>query len=96
VHSNVDTLSRPVLTVSVANTSVCDILVITTTDPLEDEALLHFLKFGRHLAGNANANMCQPNNHTSNMRTMFYGIVVKLMIRVTLKYQHVQLDMTKC
>jgi hypothetical protein len=51
VHSNVDTLSRPVLAVSVANTSVNDILDITTTDPLEDEALLHFLKFGRHLAG---------------------------------------------
>ncbi len=95
MHSNLDTLSRPVLTVSVANTSVSDILVITTTDPLEDEALLHYVKFGRHLAGNANANMCQPNNHTSNMKTMFYGIVGKL-IRVTLKYQHVQLDMTKC
>jgi hypothetical protein len=51
VHSNVDTLSRPVLTVSVIAQSSTVALDITNTDPLEDEALLHFLKFGRHLAG---------------------------------------------
>ena len=49
-QSNVDTLSRPVLTVSVASPLANDILDIMTTDPLEDEALLHFHKFGRHLA----------------------------------------------
>jgi hypothetical protein len=51
VHSNVNTLSRPVLSVSVAHPLANDILDILTTDPLEDEALLHFLKFGRHFAG---------------------------------------------
>jgi hypothetical protein len=50
VHSNIDTLSRPVLTVSVAHPLANDILDIMTTDPLEDEAL-HFLKFGRHFSG---------------------------------------------
>jgi len=51
VHSNVDTLSRPVLTLSVSSPSSTVALSVTNTDPLEDEALLHFLKFGRHLAG---------------------------------------------
>ena len=52
-HSNVDTLSRPVLVIDVKSTSQSDTLpsFLSNVDPHEDEALLHYLQFGRHLAG---------------------------------------------
>jgi hypothetical protein len=51
VHSNVDTLRRPVLTIPVASQGTTDALDSPSIDPLDDEALLPFLKFGRHLPG---------------------------------------------
>ena len=50
IHSNVDTLSRPVLIAATTSLSNHPCVVLNI-DPLEDEALLHYLKFGRHLPG---------------------------------------------
>jgi hypothetical protein len=54
-HSNVDTLSRPVLSIQVRppNSSEPPPLpsYLSDFDPYEDEALLNYLQFGRHLAG---------------------------------------------
>ena len=44
VHSNVDTLSRPVLSTTVSTVAI-DESEVLITDPLEDEALLHYLQF---------------------------------------------------
>ena len=49
-HSNVDTLSRPVLTIEEVVDNE-DETEIQRVDPLEDESLLHFIEFGRHLPG---------------------------------------------
>jgi hypothetical protein len=51
VHSHVYTLSRPVLTVSVAPNTSSQVLETLNIDPLDDQALLHYLKYGRHLPG---------------------------------------------
>ena len=55
IHSNVDTLSRPVLVLQIHNSDNTEVLslpsYLTNIDPHEDEALLHYLQFGRHLNG---------------------------------------------
>jgi hypothetical protein len=48
IHSNVDTLSRRVLTCHTVNSTGPYTMA---TDPYNDEAFLHYLQFGRHLQG---------------------------------------------
>jgi hypothetical protein len=67
-HSNVDTLSRPVLVIDVKSTSSSDTLpsFLSNVDPHEDEALLYYLQFGRHLAGQSKKkckNVLQNSKH---------------------------------
>jgi hypothetical protein len=54
-HSNVDTLSRPVLVLQVNSSTSADSPTLPSylsdVDPHEDEALLNYLQFGRHLNG---------------------------------------------
>jgi hypothetical protein len=54
-HSNVDTLSRPVLSIQIHPPDSSEppplLSYLSDVDPYEDEALLNYLQFGRHLAG---------------------------------------------
>jgi hypothetical protein len=54
-HSNVDTLSRPILSLQIDSSSTPELIdlpsYINDVDPYEDEALIHYLQFGRHLSG---------------------------------------------
>jgi len=51
IHSNVDALSRPVMSIQVQHTN--DDHDDPNSDPYDNEALLNFIKFGRQLPGNS-------------------------------------------
>jgi len=51
IHSNADTLSRPVLELTVVNKVVVDNEGAKSLDIYEDDALLYRLKQGKHLPG---------------------------------------------
>jgi hypothetical protein len=50
MHSNVDALSRPVIN-TIVQTMDEDEVSAKALDLFEDEALLHYLRYGRHLQG---------------------------------------------
>lgn len=50
-HSNVDALSRPVLTISFIQVNDDGDISVKTLDVWEDEAFLNYVKYGRHLNG---------------------------------------------
>ncbi len=54
-HSNVDTLSRPVFSIQIhppdSSAPPPSPSYLSDVDPYEDEALLNYHQFGRHLAG---------------------------------------------
>jgi hypothetical protein len=79
-HSNVDTLSRPVLVLQVNSTSSADSPTLPSylsdVDPHEDEALLLYLQFGRHLNGQSkkrDARMSCFAQSTINIKMINYG-----------------------
>ena len=68
-HSNVDTLSRPVLTI----TEVVEPELETEesrVDPLEDEALIYYLQFGRHLSGTSHKKIKSFFNRAKYFKSM--------------------------
>lgn len=67
VHSNVDTLSRPVLAAILANEKIEESELLTS-DPLEDEALLHYLQFGRHLPGTSERKCKNVNSKVAHYK----------------------------
>ena len=54
LHANVDALSRPVLVIDEIPAEEITEPQFKNLDPWEDEALLHYLKFGRHIVGASN------------------------------------------
>lgn len=53
IHSNADTLSRPVLSLKVVEEDVSqeEDISVKSLDPYQDDALLHFLRHKKHISG---------------------------------------------
>jgi hypothetical protein len=67
-HTNVDMLSRPILQINSLVVEKEEDISSKNLDVYEDEALLHFLKYGRHISGASNKQMKRIDNNISNYK----------------------------
>jgi hypothetical protein len=67
-HTNVDMLSRPVLQINSLMVEKEEDVSSKNLDVYEDEALLNFLKYGRHINGASNKQMKRVENNISNYK----------------------------